>query len=322
MRKYLIILCALAFSILGTKAEITLTDVHESGFDKLPAEFTIDNKDRAYLRNSANKTSAEHIRIYDSGLNLEREFEIGGQEISATYRYHFGYTEEVEEFTDTYSPEMVCLNVQFERNSYLYATQTLFNNDDKYEYILPIIEPVDIDVPYGDDGRVEGQILVCTGFKVVSEDGSTVCSVDLPSGYYIDGFYNMDLMVLSDKAYLCLSVVDDLDVTHYAKTAYQLVYAIDKEKASVKSVGAPIKTRVYPTTLERGTLVNIDLAEDSVSGGIINVTSVSGNVVMSQKFVAGTNHASIDTSSLNRGLYIVTVDNGKFSRENTKIIIR
>jgi hypothetical protein len=132
----------------------------------------------------------------------------------------------------------------------------------------------------------------------------------------------MDLMVLSDKAYLCLSVVDDLDVTHYVKTAYQLVYAIDKEKASVKSVGAPIKTRVYPTTPERGTLVNIDLAEDSVSGGIINVTSVSGNVVMSQKFVAGTNHASIDTSSLNRGLYIVTVDNGKSSRENTKIIIR
>jgi hypothetical protein len=176
----------------------------------------------------------------------------------------------------------------------------LFNDDDKYEYLSPTI--------------VDGK---CTGFSVVSEDGKVLSNVKF-GGYTLYSTSDNDiyLLELSGNNFLVVKVQD----ADYVK--YNLVYAIDKQNSSVKSVGAPIKTSVHPTAPARGETVNIDLSDVAAQGATVSVTSVSGKTVMSEKIAAGTNHASIDTSSLQRGVYVVTVNNGKTTRENTKIIIR
>ncbi len=223
---------------------------------------------------------------------------------------------------ETYQPYFIGLSKtqlqDYYDEGYLFATQNLFNNDDKYEYLTYIVEAVDYKYENLDLGwRVSGQKLAVTGIKIMSEDGTTLNTVRFPDGYSsLTSTYYYHLVTLGDKNYLSIMAWDEND------DRYALIYAIDSSNNSVKSVGAPIKVKVHPTAPQRGESVNVDLSEELTQGAIINVTSASGNVVMTQKVAAGTNRATIDTSSLQRGMYIVTVNNGKATRENTKIIIR
>lgn len=313
---------ALGFFALGASvafADITLTDVHEQAFCKLPANFTADNCDKAVL------CTDNGLEIYNDEFNLEKQIEVDANVVSATWsRYiydDFGPYKETD-YTDTYAPKAMQLNVKFADVSAIYAAQTLFNSDDKYEYILPIVEPIDLDNCTYVDWYAEGQVLGGTGFKVMSEDGSVICSVSLPSGYYLSSFNYMDLMELSGKAYLCVTVEDGISVQYGSGASYYLIYAIDNKTSSVKSIGAPIKAKVHPTTPEHGTAVNIDLPENATHGCNVVVTSASGKVVINQKIAADTTHTAIDTSALPRGLYVVTVDSGNGAVESTKIIIR
>jgi hypothetical protein len=232
------------------------------------------------------------------------------------YYYEYKYNGEweisgVDEYT--YSPEASWIGIG---NLYLYVTQTLFNTDSNYEYISPIRSIVESNEE-DEHWKSERQEVITTGFNIISEDGTILNSITYPDGYTaLNNDVNYECISLNSKNYLKAYVWDE----NYNR--YILLYAIDSSNSSIKSVGAPIKVKVHPTVPQRGESVNVDLSEELTQGAIINVTSASGNVVMTQKVAAGTNRATIDTSSLQRGMYIVTVNNGKATRENTKIIIR
>jgi hypothetical protein len=233
------------------------------------------------------------------------------------YEYVYDYTGEWEvqgEYENTNYSDLIHLEDEFDEVDCIYLTQNLFNNDEKYEYIIPNKEVVDID-RIEDHYHVTGQTIRTTGYRIMSEDGTILSTIKYPNGYF-DGGNGMSHAVLNNKNYLLCSV-NDKDYNDY-----YLVYEIDPSSNSVKSVGAPIKTSVHPTAPARGETVNIDLSDVAAQGATVSVTSVSGKTVMSEKIAGGTNHASIDTSSLQRGVYVVTVNNGKTTRENTKIIIR
>lgn len=234
------------------------------------------------------------------------------------YNWDYKYNGEWEisgGYQNTYSPE--ALGLIIDGNDWnVYVTQTLFNTDSNYEYISPIRILMENNEEE-EHWKSEHQYVIATGFNIISEDGTILNSIKFPDGYQ-SRYDTPDIYCFSldGKNYLETVVMDE---NH---NYYYLLYAIDSSNNSVKSVGAPIKVKVHPTAPQRGESVNVDLSEELTQGAIINVTSASGNVVMTQKVAAGTNRATIDTSSLQRGMYIVTVNNGKATRENTKIIIR
>jgi hypothetical protein len=284
MKKILLILSAIAFGVSGANADVTLRTRTTSFnvFDIVPAKYTYDNKDKVLVTVDEWKNyKKSELSIYDN------EFIFVKNIVADSY---FMNLYNSANLTEGYAVG----------SGILYVTQTLFNDDDKYEYLSPTI--------------VDGK---CTGFSVVSEDGKVLSNVKF-GGYTLYSTSDNDiyLLELSGNNFLVVKVQD----ADYVK--YNLVYAIDKQNSSVKSVGAPIKTSVHPTAPARGETVNIDLSDVAAQGATVSVTSVSGKTVMSEKIAAGTNHASIDTSSLQRGVYVVTVNNGKTTRENTKIIIR
>jgi hypothetical protein len=299
MKKLFLILCAIAFGMSGAKADVNLTTTMSEfhSFAKLPAKYTADSKDKVIIANyEYRSTRKTYYTIYDASFTLVKEI-----------------TADSTEFTDSYYYPCVMNLYAFDNfdggsNVSGYAinvTQTLFNNDAKYEYLMVVVEEV--------DGYSEG-----TGFKVKSEDGTTVASVKFPEGYVLYSLSDNDAYLLElDGVNYIIIKVEDSDSYDY----YNLVYEIDRSSSSVKQVGAPIKVKVSPTIVERGEMINVALPEIGANTGAINVVSTSGAVVFNQKVEAGTSQASIDTSSLQRGLYIVTIDNGK-TRESTKIIIR
>lgn len=92
----------------------------------------------------------------------------------------------------------------------VYLSQTIFNTDDKYEYLLPIISTNNKSHEEDRDG--DGQIDMkeawsnanVTGFKVVSETGAILQTVNFENGFYIDDLSKMevDLLKINGKLYL------------------------------------------------------------------------------------------------------------------------
>jgi hypothetical protein len=302
MKKLFLILCAIAFGMSGAKADVNLTTTMSEfhSFGKLPAKYTADSKDKVIIANyESRNTRKTYYSIYDASFTLVKEI-----------------TADSTEFTDSYYYPCVMNLYAFDNfdgdnvsGNAINVTQTLFNNDAKYEYLMSVVEKV--------DGYSRG-----TGFKVKSENGTTVASVKFPEGYVLYSLSDNDayLLELDGVNYIIIKVYrpnHEEEESYY----YNLVYKIESSTSSVKQVGAPIKVKVFPTIVERGEMINVALPEIGANTGAINVVSTLGAVVFNQKVEAGTSQASIDTSSLQRGLYIVTIDNGK-TRESTKIIIR
>ncbi len=195
-------------------------------------------------------------------------------------------------------------------------SQTLFNNDDLYEWIIPTFEAVDCN--YQTEYEIiEGQQVKAVGFKVQSENGATVADVRFPAGLYC--YHNPDirLYMINDKNYLGIEV-SDISSREY----YYITYEVNAQNASVNMIDAPRRISVHPTTPRRGTDIHIDLGQPAGEHSTLTVTSLSGRNIVSRNIEPGTTSTTIDTGRLEQGMYIVTVSDGNSSRETTKIVIR
>lgn len=115
----------------------------------------------------------------------------------------------------------------------IYLTQTLFNTDDKYEYLLPVITTShDIEEKDRDgDGQIDWRRTTTsgkgTGFKIMSETGDILQTVTFDNGF--EFYNNISLLKINGKLYLSFDghVYEGED----KKSAY-LIYAIDSSSNS------------------------------------------------------------------------------------------
>lgn len=200
----------------------------------------------------------------------------------------------------------------------LYLTQTLFNNDAQIEWLIPVYTVSDCS--YEDEyEKVEGKEVRVTGYKVMSENGSQVASFNLPAGYS-SRYNDVDVYETDGKNYLVVYCYTKLNGST-EEEAY-VVYAIDPASSSVRQITEARKVRVSPTAPRRGTSVNVELGEPAGSNSKVVVTSVNGRIVLDRNIAPGTTATTIDTDSFAAGVYIVTVSDGKNSREASKIVVR
>lgn len=185
-------------------------------------------------------------------------------------------------------------------------TQTLFNNDNEFEWVVDkyvvLKEPAEENV-------------VSCGFKVMSQNGSTIAEVDYPN-YIL--YANYAVYVTSDGIYLLVQGISSED----DNVGYNFIYNIDPNSSSIQAVGAPRKVSVSPTAPRRGTPVNVSLGEPVGNNCKLSVVSASGRTAIVQNLKPGDSEAVIDTNRLGNGVYVVVVDNGKTKREATKIVVR
>lgn len=254
-----------------------------------------------------------YVRVWKDGSSYERSIDYSYDGWGYTGRYgepRVEFESRTPSVSDIYPYDETCAEYYG-----INLSQTLFNNDDDYEWIVPVYEAIDCSYTT-DYEKVEGERVYRTGYKVESENGSVVAEIKAPAGYV---FYdsNPDLFIMDQKNFLVLLICD------FGRTSYfKVIYEINSEDASVKVVGAPHRVSVDPTTPSRGTLVNVDLGNPANEGCKIVVTSTSGRAVMTKVIEPGSMGTTIDTARFERGMYIVTVTDGKTTRENTKIIIR
>jgi len=176
-------------------------------------------------------------------------------------------------------------------------SQSLFNNDDKWEYLLPEYGPLSIssssiqNVIDNGDGTVTLQRQVGvgseeTGYAVYNEDGTKLynlrCTSDKGIFFYLDG----------DKAYY-----------QSLEDGYICIYEINKETGDidlVEKVQAKDERRLGAT---RG-IVTVDIDAEQAGGEVV-VSTTDGKVMASKK--VGIGQTQINEHPLPTGIYVVSL---------------
>ena len=224
---------------------------------------------------------------------------------------------EVKQITSS-NPILMCNFIDEHRSgTRLPVTQDVFSDDGKFEYIV------------GTRFDEYGHALE---LAIKQDDGKVLANLTLGEGENLTSFYYgdwdgipLDLIYLGDgNWYLGLHIAKEA-ANRDAEPEYLIrLYSFEHGKisTSLKQVrDIPEKISASPVMPRRNEIVSVDIS--SVQSPIsLTVVSAAGQVVCSQNLHDGQKNASIDTSRLTSGLYIVRVANSQKKSEICRIIIR
>lgn len=222
--------------------------------------------------------------------------------------YTFAYDEEsavwtrTSESIDTYTNGCASIvlyldGIEANEDNYITISQSLFNNDDKWEYLLPEYGPLSIssssiqNVIDNGDGTVTLQRQVGvrseeTGFAVYNEDGTKLynlrCTSDKGIFFYLDG----------DRAYY-----------QSLEDGYICIYEINKETGDIDLVEKVQAKNDRKLGATRG-IVTVDIDAEQAGGEVV-VSTTDGKVMASKK--VGIGQTQINDQPLPTGIYVVSL---------------
>ena len=218
------------------------------------------------------------------------------------------------------------------------ATQTFFNNDEKWEFLRPAFEEIiDTDKYYTneDDRDGDGEIDYkqtryrnkTKALEVVSEDGNILTTIALPEANYYD-----PLAIQWDgDTYFGLSIsrrveTDEWNPDTEGKYYYEEfinIYSIDKNASSVKKIASTPAMRVSPALAERNSTVNVTLDAETVkNGGELIITDSNGRTIGRSHVEAGQTSVPVTTDRMGSGVYNITLTEKGQKVENARIIVK
>ncbi len=177
-----------------------------------------------------------------------------------------------------------------------YSSQTLFNNDDSFEYVV------------GHDRDEWGGGY--SYFTINSTNGNVLATIQAGNDYYWNGF--MHIYIIENNSYLA--------ITRYNHNGYSAgaLYQISQTQGLIK-LDAELPISVFPTVANRGQQITVELGENS-NATEITVVNELGQVVKRVP-VNGQSSVVIPTTGLGSGLNILNTNNAK-GNGGCKIIIK
>lgn len=305
------------------------------GFTPIPPEYTINGKGLLTINNGdSDHGGITNFSIYDDDLEcittvltesekfqeytitIKREAVTDGHgNITYTGAWDQGEKEYTQEITASIEDiELKSVNNN-EENNVLFLTQTLFNDDEFYEYITPVLN-LQLTSKSEQDRDGDGEIDYIqeeysykkTGFDIKSSNGQTIQTIKIDNDRY---YYSICLLTINDKRYIGVEVDDEL-----------IFYPIITNSSGIKALGTPTKIKVSPRIADKSESFTIELdeTESNINRDIVVVNS-AGQTVWKQNVPAGQNKVNISASNLNKGVNIIRV-NGTKKPESCKVIVK
>lgn len=267
-------LCLLLVNVNAQTIE-NIAQLNGDWYSFIPKEFSADGNAVPMLRLGENK-----IVILNEDFSLGREIADAG-----TFFYYV---------------EFLNLDECGYYQSYIPFTQTLFNNDDKVEFIRVIGEL-----------NQWGEITNIEGCKIVNEDNEVLFTIEETSA---------EISVLRWKGmyYLTFTYYDDNDQEVIN------VYAINKDgnESSISKVKTMSGLKAFPALANRNSVVDVTIDEASATeGGELVIVDNGGRVVAKQPFEPGQTTVPVRTNRMRTGVYNITLNNGA-KVENARIIVK
>ena len=190
-----------------------------SSFRATLPEFSYDGKAQIF---TTEKGTVQKITFYSNDFTKQGELTINQEEYEYNYKSeerawvdgkYTGDWQVVNEGKDKHYSDMISLDLEdFDQSCndfrQIYISQTIFNSDDKYEYLMPVISIVNDSFEEDRDGdgvidyRGSGTTPKMTGIKVVSESGEVLQTINFPDGFTSSPSKGDDLMKINNKLYL------------------------------------------------------------------------------------------------------------------------
>ncbi len=247
----------------------------------IPGRFTTTGNGQAYYMNGKlydawdnNTVENIEVNVYDDTFTKIKTFSVPSN------IWTLGY----ENFNEGYEGKSS------------YFTQTFFNEDSEYEYLVPITKE-------NND---------CIGCRILSSNGNELAHIDFEDAYEILDY--VGILRIGDNYFL------NFDLYNSEGETITAVYAIDKTSTEIKQV-LKKKISINPIVARASENININI-ESSARERMISVISTNGGMVKQIALLAGQSSVSMDTTGMAPGMYIVNVSDGKREYESCKIIIR
>ena len=209
-------------------------------------------------------------------------------------------------------------------------SQTLFNDDEKFEYIIPKMTLTDISdwassVP--GDGRNELRLThstlisdyaypACRGVQILSSDSTVIYDIDFGNEFEADEYdcQYMTIITIGGKTYLVVKGHSNINDDN---TDCTMFYRIDKQTHSIQQISnVPITMRAR----QKNSTINIQLSDTSEDSEII-MSNPSGTTVAETFVPAGENSVSLK-ARIPKGVYNITRFQKGKNVENAKILIK
>ncbi len=192
----------------------------------------------------------------------------------------------------------------------IYFTQTLLNDDEKFEYLIPVYDET-MTLYSQDDRDRDGEIdykeyrtdYIPKGYNIYS-DGEQIGFLNIRGNIY-------SIFTFGGKNYISCHYDENKD-------CFKVIYRVDKATNSIEQVGEPIRAKISA----RKDVVNIEFKEPATENCELIITSTDGRACKRERIAAGSENVKYDTRHLTSGIYNFTVtQNGKVI-ENGKIVVR
>ncbi len=211
------------------------------------------------------------------------------------------------------------------------VTQTLFNEDELYEYIH-FTEGEWYRAYYGNEPtpshndqetitRTSYYHPLCGGFEILSETGNSLCSISFPSTFKVSLWYGtVNMIKLDGLYYLC--VTGKISDEEYG----ELIYKIDRsdKQASVQQVSMPIRIGAFPNPAKTDQTITIQLTGENAGKAQteLQITDMQGKTIDRRMIPAGQQQTTVSAKHFAPGMNIINIlQNGK-SVGTEKVIVK
>lgn len=252
--------------------------------------------------------SGETLKIQPITYQRTGEWEVVDTD---EYEYH-AYMEEIWDMLNFDE------NLFYELEGDIIVTQTLFNTDEKYEYIRckyttysdRFIGEDDYDGDGITDTRSFRSGYEYVGIEVVSEDGNVIASFDAGD---TDGG---DLIIWEGKRYLRFYDYSG------EENAYKF-YEITPNGSGITRASSAAFMHILPAMPKKNTSVTVEFGEESVKkGGQLMITDMNGRTVYRNAVAPGETSVRVPLRRMESGVYNVTLTNDGKKMETSKLIVR
>lgn len=224
-----------------------------------PKQFSYQGKSYLYVWAENDK-----VAIYDENLDEVKRFWL--TTTSENERVEYVYLHDSEYFADDESFTL---------------SQTLFNNDEKFEYIV-----------LRRDGNDWGSPML--GFDIRSEDGTTLSSINL---YKENGDCGFDIYKMGNKVYL--------GVEFYGDNREVYLYSINRETSSLQQVKSISGLNIKPRMPRRNEVVTVEMDEVSNEARELQVVNSAGQTVERIVVPAGSKQVQLKASRMSPGVNVI-----------------
>jgi hypothetical protein len=215
-------------------------------------------------------------------------------------------------------------------------TQTLFNSDSKWEYLVPIQEeyskystPSETDYYYDENGRHQyyednnlhlrrryTRSAHTVGYNVVSEGGTTVMT--LKSRHATSTYFRVEkILIWGGKKYILTydNYTDEEGEYYWEET----LYLYDTYTTTVKEVNS-VKSR-QPMATVSGESIDVILSEGDTDSDLI-LSNMAGQVVGKKHVSAGETKARMRAAGMPKGIYNLTLRRQGQVLNNQKLMVK